>query len=366
MKPGMEFVLELLRGQHPARAGDPAGREAEWQTALTLAEQENILPFAVSLLRSQQIALTPALVDRLQQIERNAAVAAFYWTSELKSVLRAFASQQVPVVPLKGPFLAERLYGSADLRVCRDLDLLVAHADLPRAEAILTSISFVPGVPDDYHRAWSRGTTMVELHYDVENPFAFNFDIASALRRAYTAEFHGEPCAQLAQEDELLFLCLHAVRHRFDGLNLVLDLQLAFEKLPTQPWHPRPEVAHPNHLLALGLAMARLLKPNLTVSFDLDIPQPEQQHLDKLADRLWAHLLTQSSEPPDWRALHAFYLELELPGWPRLRRRYRHLRILLGRAIEPDYQFAERLGLPRPWQVRVLRPVRLLSDLLRR
>jgi len=34
--------------------------------------------------------------------------------------------------------------------------------------------------------------------------------------------------------------------------------------------------------------------------------------------------------------------------------------------IEPDYKFAARLGLHRTWQARMLRPLRILNDLVRR
>jgi hypothetical protein len=89
------------------------------------------------------------------------------------------------------------------------------------------------------------------------------------------------------------------------------------------------------------------------------------RHLDSLADRLWHRLLTQPSEPLDWRSLHSFYLEIELPGH-RLRRRLRHLQILLDRVIQPDYEFAARFGCHRVWQVRLFRPLRLLRDAIRR
>ena len=41
-------------------------------------------------------------------------------------------------------------------------------------------------------------------------------------------------------------------------------------------------------------------------------------------------------------------------------RRMRHWRILATRVIGPDYAFAERFGLRRKWQVRLLRPLRLM------
>jgi hypothetical protein len=333
-----------------------------------LAEEEHVLPWAVARLRLHQTSLAPDITERLKRMERDAAIAAFYWSSELKGVLRAFSDGKLAVVPLKGPLLAERLYGSAALRVSRDLDLLVARADLARAEAILGAIGFVPGIADDYHRAWYRETTTVELHHDVENPLAFEFGVESALRRAQPAVFQGEDCRQFAAEDEVLLLCLHAARHRFERMSLVLDLQLAFERLTggAEKRRPRPEAAELGSLLTLGLAMARRLQPETAVGLHFDGSRRESRHLERLADRLWDRLLTQASEPLDWRALHGFYVEMEFPGWRRLHRRYRHMQILLGRAIEPDYAFARRFGLERAWQVRMLRPVRLFSEFLRR
>jgi hypothetical protein len=357
----MSYLLELLRGQDIASTIDSAG----WQATFALAEEEHVLPWVAARLRSRQDALSPALSNRLDQIEREAAIGAFYWSSELKGVLRAFGESNVRAVPLKGPFLAERLYESAVLRVSRDLDLLVRKADLPRAEATLNAAGFAPGTPDDYHRPWRRQTTTVELHHDVENPLAFNFHVAGALQRARPATSQREPCWQLAPEDELLFLCVHAVRHRFERLSLILDLQLAFQKLPATAadWRPRPEVARLDNLLALGFAMVRRLEPNSAAVVDVSGTRFRSQYLEELADRLWQRLLTQPREPLDWRTAHEFFLEIEPAGWSRLRRRCSHLQILVSRVIEPDYMFAARFGMHRAWQARMLRPLRLLSDL---
>jgi hypothetical protein len=207
---------------------------------------------------------------------------------------------------------------------------------------------------------------MVELHHDVENPLAFDFHVAGALRRAHPAEFHDTPCLQLAGEDELLYLCLHGVRHRFERLSLVVDLQLAFEKLPgiTCGWRPRAEVAELDNLLMLGLDMARRLGPGIAFTLPRPASKRQIQHLESLADRLWNRLLNEPSEMLDWRAIHDFFLEIELPGWPRLRRRYRHSKILATRVIDADYAFAASYGLHHAWQARMLRPIRLISERL--
>jgi hypothetical protein len=205
MRRGMRCLLELLSGHSVDRPID----EAEWEAALTLAEAEHVLPWAAARLCSRQASLTPAIVNRLNGIERDAAIAAFYWSAELKGILAAFEQRDLVVVPLKGPFLAERLYGETALRVNSDLDLLVSRSDLSRSEAVLAAIDFVPGTPDDYHRQWYRKTTTVELHHNVENPLAFNFHVESALRRVRPAIFQGQRCWQLTRKTSYsFFVCM--------------------------------------------------------------------------------------------------------------------------------------------------------------
>ena len=233
------------------------------------------------------------------------------------------------------------------------------------AEAILLELGFISDTPDDYHRQWSRGGTNVELHHDVENPLAFNFHTADVLRRAQPAVFQGLRCWQLAPDDELLFLCLHGARHAFERMSLILDLSLAFKKLAVSGRRASgPEMAERSILLILGLAMARRLQPGIGATPLPDAPMRRHRHLASLADSLWVGLLTQASEPLDWRALHSFYLEMELPN-RRIGRQMRHLQILLKRVIKPDYEFAAQFGCRRGWQVRLLRPLRLIRDVIR-
>lgn len=356
----MDRLLELLRGHDVDLLHD----QEEWEQVFALAEEERILPW-VARLCNRQTAVDPNLRNRLKAIERDAAIAAFYWSSELKAILRAFEQQDIMVVPLKGPFLAERLCGEAALRVSYDLDLLVAKSDVDRAEAVFSGLRFIPDTPDDYHRAWWRGRTTIELHHDVENPLAFDFHIASVLRRTQPTAFQGQRCWQLAPGDELLFLCLHGVRHCFERLSLIQDLCLAFENLNVAEQAPADsniqQIAERTSLLVLGLAMARRLQPDMRVRTIEGASAAQVDHLEGVADRLWHRLLTQTSEPLDWQSQHAFFLEMELPGH-RLRRRWRHFQILSARVIKPDYEFAAGFGCHRVWQVRLLRPLRILRD----
>jgi hypothetical protein len=135
----MQCLLELLREPSTDLLHD----QAEWEKALALAEEEHILPWVAQLCARRTLAALN-LHKRLSGIERDAAIAGFYWSSELKSILRGLEQQGIAAVPLKGPFLAERLFGDTAVRVSHDLDLLVSKDDLIRAESVLSALEFIP------------------------------------------------------------------------------------------------------------------------------------------------------------------------------------------------------------------------------
>jgi hypothetical protein len=357
----MQLLLALLRGQ----ADMNVISDSEWMTVLDLAEQENLLPWAAACLRSAAGAATPPqLAARLHELDRNARMAAFFWTSTLKSTLADFHHRGIPVISLKGPWLAERLYGDAALRPYADLDLLVRPIDVAPAEALLRELGFVPtGRRDDYERPWCRNGVLVELHHNVENPLAFDLEIESAWSRAQVAQFHGVSARLLAPSDELLFLCLHGARHRFERLSHVLDLAFAFRclPLPHRPARSR-RVSESTNILALGAMMATHLDPQLTIANEVCNCVRDRMSLQELADQLWQERMLQPAPRLDWSMQHRFYIEIETSWWNRFLRRVRHLRILMTRLIDADFTFAERFNLRRRWQVWLLRPMRLLLN----
>ncbi len=360
MRPGMQSLLHLLRGNAADAVGLP-----QWQLVLALAEEQRVLPFLAGKLLQHPDLLPPEIKTLLMEASRETAHYAFLQSSELKHLLRAFAAAKIPVLSLKGPSLAQRLYGAASLRISSDLDLLVHKTDFATSARLLQALDFLPdAMPDDYHQKWSCGTTIVELHFDVENPLAIDFDLESAWRNAQLQHFAGQPAWRFAPSDELFYLCLHAVRHRFDRLSLILDISLALghcgPESTRNPSRRKRAVDDSAQLLTLGRAMSLKLFPEASPQQVLPRTPAVERRTCRLAARFWSDLLTQPPAPQDWASMHRFYLELEVNPLRKLRRRVLHLRILLTRLIDDDFRFAARFGLHRTWQVRLLRPLRLV------
>lgn len=354
MRSGMELLLDFLRGSQPMRI-----EESEGLALLRVADEENLLPWITAQLSSMS-ELPPAVADSAHAIHEEAQKRAFLWASGLRHILAAFHEHRIPVISLKGPWLAERLYGDTGLRCYSDLDLLVRPRDIPAAEILLSDKGFSPsGHREDRHRPWRDGDILIELHHQPENPLEFN--LTSIWDRVQIADFHGVPALLLAPADELLFLCIHAVRHTFERLSLVFDLGQAFRFLPLpdlSAFTNRPRELM--DVLSLSWTMARRLAGDAAFPILPSQWLETSSRMEKIADRLWMDIMLNGSRPASWLATHRLYVEIEARRWHRLCRRARNARILLGRITEADYLFAARFNLGQEWQARILRPFRLL------
>jgi hypothetical protein len=361
----MDCVLDVLRGE-PIR---PDITNSEWQHAFQVAVEEKVLPYFAAKLHRSGAAVPEPIKDYLAQAEQETARNSFWWTSELKGILQGFATEAIPVIPLKGPMLAERIYGSTNLRVSVDLDLLVRPADIKSACSLLVTLGFTEYArPSDYHYSWSRGTTLVELHFDVENPLTFNFDTAAAWNRARQRDFLGQPVWQFAPSDELLFVCLHGVRHRFEFLNNVLDVAFAFNCLTSQvdsKFYESGPAAKLRPLIVLSRAMATRLDPRCSSGPHIRVPVKTAEHMERVANKLWADMLEGPSPVSNWRIQHRFYLEIETSIRGRLLRAATDICILVTRLTQLDFDFAARYGVHRTGLVWILRQLRLLAQLCR-
>jgi len=359
MRHGMQCVLDVLRGRVESREIT----EEEWLAALTLAAEEQVLPLFLSRLDRSAASLPPNVQASFEDARRDAVIAGFFWKSELKSLLHEFDKAHIPVIPLKGPSLAQRVYGGVALRPSRDLDLLVQPDKFARAETLLVQLGFVrSSLPGAYDRGWLRGTVKVELHFDVSDPLEFDFNTSSIWRRARQESFAGEPSWQMAAEDELLFLCLHGVRHRFERLSYIVDISLAAQYFAEEvgpELHLRPEVKELATHALLGRAMVQRLNPALPPIFRVASTIKQQVDMELLANELWEELLTNAASKPEGWSVLRFYLRMEIRPLHKATKQIVHLWILATRVIESDFAFAASLGFKRSWQARLLRPLRI-------
>ncbi len=149
-------------------------------------------------------------------------------------IISSFRAEGVQVIPLKGLYLAEAVYGNPVGRSIGDLDLMVKESDLDRAERALVALGYEPkdchrlAVPDITDFSYSHPTTglIVELHWNLlRSGLVRSIDLEALWKRALPASVAGQDVLALCPEDLLIYLCVHTTKHAFQGgLRSMCDL----------------------------------------------------------------------------------------------------------------------------------------------
>jgi len=264
-----------------------------WPGIATLARAHKLdAALAFYVARHPACGAPDDVASALRQGFARAVAAHVRAATELERILRAFDEAAISVIPLKGAVLAEWLHPHPAVRPFTDHDLLVATADVARADALLTGLGFARGMHEEAH-SWAfdvayDGETLydradgvqVDLHWRLLNAarYVWNPRAADAVwGRAVPARLGSWPTRQLAPEDLLLYLALHlAVPHAAVGLVWQWDIALLLARhgraidwdalvAEAAQWRVR-------HAAALGLA-------SVAAVFGVEIPEPVMRGL---------------------------------------------------------------------------------------
>ncbi len=240
-------LVQLLRSDAAAPHGGDAC-ERLWQAAL---HEEVAVPLAMKLGPTDEAYL---LEQQLQHETR------LYW---LEKILRRLEAASVRVVNLKGPVFGERFYRPPYGRTSLDLDLALTFQEVPAAVRELERLGYrsepILFVPMDQHAILLHEfAPEIELHYKLLSEFGVNAEMSGFLARARTVEIPGlGPVRVPDPEDEFLFLCTHAAKHRFRKLRWMYDLFLLLGS-SSLDWNAvwrRASEMHARTLLALTVVV---------------------------------------------------------------------------------------------------------------
>jgi hypothetical protein len=343
--PELEFLQICLKRtlQDSGSPGDPPFDPAlslpehlDWRVLLTLAELHGVLAHVYPL-------LAPYAPEEFHAAFRAEWVSSQLLVSELVSLLEAFADSNIQVMPLKGPVLAETLFGDVTLRHAGDLDLLVDKRDYSAAEALLLRQGYVaiPASPTGFHWAFERENIIVELHFCLGDPGVCPLQTEEVWRRAVPAAFRGEPIRAMRQEDLILFLCFHLLKHGCSRLCWLVDIGRAVQPITAISWEVLLKAARKQRM-ECALLFCCALTPQVlgitlpqVVSADLDKQPAFARKASQRWDRKWFGLFA-----PSVAFLPNLVLFAEISPWRRWRFRLRNYFV-------PNAYYRERIAAHR-------------------
>jgi len=326
--------------------------DTDWLALLRMAEENGVL----ALVHQSLLEMGTEMPEFFIATARKSRGSAERLATELEALLQSFAEGGIDVLPLKGPALAQELYGNAIVRTCKDLDLLVRRNDYSRAEALLLDMGFTGGVTNDSERRFFRHGILVELHFDITSPNIFQFDLDGIWSRSHRENFRGQPMHVMFHDDLVLFLCSHGLSHGFSRLIWILDVARALGRLDPHGCRQLMQHAQREGLeawLLIGCEVVRAMFPQ-QLPEALDAVIAESPKAAKRARRATERLFAEGVAGVT-RTYGSGYLE---SGHSTIKR-WRYRLSYLAPTAE-DYRWAERHGISHRLMP-ILRPFRLLQ-----
>jgi hypothetical protein len=238
--------FELLRACCIAARNDDESASIEsrlsrpilWNVFLELAEFHNVEPLvSVGLLKFRELLPSDVAADLERRFALNARKN-LRLTHELLRILACLARRGVEAIPLKGPILAQTVYGDVALRQFSDLDILIRARDYGHAAEAVPELGYTPSsmlrpaierewLQTGYERAFDGplGKNLVELQWQLMPRFyVMDVDVEELFRRAGTLCVAEQEVTTLDAEDLFIVVCAHASKHAWMRLGWICDI----------------------------------------------------------------------------------------------------------------------------------------------
>ena len=196
---------------------------ADWQALAALSQEQGVAPLLYRRLKKMpgNADIPDTFLQNLREIYLSTLKRNLRMYKDVGQILRALAEQEIPVIPLKGVYLAEKVYGNIGLRSMVDVDLLLPRPDLARAMAVLEGLGYRALYSFDielecqtrHHLPllYRQGSKNLEIHWNLaplDSPF--HIAIEPLWERSQPAILEGVEVRTMDPEDLLLHLCFHA------------------------------------------------------------------------------------------------------------------------------------------------------------
>lgn len=293
----------------------------DWHELYYRACRHEVLPLVYRGLGAFSAQVPAEILAQYQNLHANNLLRNLQLHNELKRLVKLLLKSGIPVIPYKGPLLAEAAYGDLALRSFKDLDLLIPTNCGWQAWQILQNEGYSLGFDLTRERWPSLLKTInhlclyapdknwaVELHWQPFHPmYRLPFDLSHHWLQLQTATAATE--GRLEKEEELVLLCVHGTKHYWESLKWVADVQRFVLSHNALDWDRTLGVAvdaHAQRSLLLGLELAGRFGP-LPLPASISDKSRSDQVIKLLADDVWMQLFPDKGQP---RRVYREYLFL--------------------------------------------------------
>lgn len=216
----------------------------DWNLFLNIVEQHRIYPIVCHNLKKIKNCETMIPVLRkLEPLSKAHAFQSLKLSSDLISVVKLLENNQIRAISLKGPLLAQSIFGNIALRTSRDLDFLIDIDDLDKTIDLFVAdgyrIEHFNGdltakkkhylIKINHHFAFVKNGLTVEIHWNFHF-LGYRCRFADLYNQSRIAKISGNEIHVLEQEDEFLYLVFHGSKHGWHRLKWLADIAEIIKK----------------------------------------------------------------------------------------------------------------------------------------
>ena len=228
---------------------------SDWEALLEQAAIQRVRPLLCHRLREQGLDTSaPATVWRqLRDLYLRHSARNLTLEHALREIVDALGHDEIPVIVLKGLYLADIIYGNIALREMNDIDLLIPRNNVAQAAETMMALGYrsarefsvdldVDLVTAKHLPRFVRPKgVVVELHWNLTVPGRhYSINATEMWQRSIPATIAGLEVLGLSAEDLLLHLCLHtSYQHQFGfGLRPFCDIAETIQHYGDElDWH---------------------------------------------------------------------------------------------------------------------------------
>jgi len=267
-------------------------QQLDWNYIFKVIERNAVTPiFVWNLLRHFNQLLPEEVKKTLNREFQEHTRHNMFLTRKLIEIIGFFNSNDIPILPFKGPLLANQAYGNLALRRFGDLDILLPPKYLETGIKLLMTNGYTPtsGLnwlsKTNWHTSHKKDVgfisadknVLLELHWKLSGShFAVPFEMSRLWQKLETVNLAGIKVNTLSFNDLLIYLCLHGAKHSWERFGWICDINELIRSEKDIDWNLVNAEAKRlgcENTLALGLYLVHEF-------FGLKVPVPNWQKIE--------------------------------------------------------------------------------------
>lgn len=222
---------ECIRGLNAELAS-----EIDWGLFLQLAKHHRIYPLIYSKLSKIDEPLVPSrVIHILKQEYKENIFQMLKLSGEMERLSKLFAENNIRSLFMKGPAIADAIYGDISLRTSKDLDILIPKSDFEKVEEILLNLGYKIEEPPTIFKGFEwrerhvsyyhfQKGIEIEIHWRLYTPPAKEPSFDELWKRRRISKLTSYPVHFFGKEDLFFYLVAHGVEHGWFRLRWLADI----------------------------------------------------------------------------------------------------------------------------------------------